>query len=48
MVANEPVCTLCQKSMTKVSSLNSGNAKYVTYRCGSCRKEQTVCIGVGK
>ena len=32
--------------MTKVGTLNSGNSRYITYRCASCHTEKTVCVGV--
>jgi hypothetical protein len=34
--------------MTKISTLDSGNSKYLTYRCGGCHSEKTVCVGIGK
>jgi len=43
-----PDCDLCKVAMTKISSVDSGNAKYVTFMCPQCRTEKTICIGVNK
>ena len=45
-MASSMLCVKCKTEMTKTGVSDSGNAKYVTYRCGGCRAEKTVCIGV--
>ncbi len=39
-------CPLCQSPLTKVGSLVSGNSRFVTLRCVTCGREETVCLGV--
>ncbi len=34
--------------MSKVGHLDSGNAKYETYRCPTCHVEQSICLGLDK
>jgi len=47
-MTNDQLCAKCKSPMAKGALLNSGNSKYVTYTCGGCRTEKTVCIGAGK
>lgn len=39
-------CSLCNGPMTKVSSMNSGNSRFETYRCTTCGEESTKCLGL--
>jgi hypothetical protein len=47
-MTTNPLCNSCKVQMEKSASVDSGNAKYVTYRCPTCHKEKTVCVGVNQ
>jgi len=47
-MTDNPSCELCGALMTKVGDVNSGNASYVTYRCPTCHKERTTCLGINE
>lgn len=45
---DNPECELCKGPMSKVDSVNSGNARYETYRCSTCNTEKTKCVGINQ
>jgi hypothetical protein len=34
--------------MSKVESVNSGNARYEKFHCSTCDTEKTICVGINQ